>query len=150
VSRRSEEYNSWINLKQRCDNPNNPDYKRSGGRGITYCERWKTFELFLEDVGERSYGLTLDRKDNNGNYCKANCAWSSPQQQGYNQNVSSNNTTGLRGVSLLKRNETWIAYYYSNNHQFAMYKGKDFFEACCARKSWEYRYLRPFLREATV
>jgi hypothetical protein len=58
---------------QRCTNPANPKYPNYGGRGITVCDRWGAFENFLSDMGVRSPGLTLERKDVNGNYEPANC-----------------------------------------------------------------------------
>lgn len=60
---------------QRCTNPNNPAYKNYGGRGIKVCARWRKFENFLADMGERPAGLTLDRKRVNGNYTPSNCRW---------------------------------------------------------------------------
>lgn len=78
------EHNSWRGMRERCDNPNNNHYAQYGGRGITYCERWKEFTTFLSDMGARPPGCTLDRIDNNGNYGPDNCRWSSPSCQSRN------------------------------------------------------------------
>ena len=74
-------YNNWVDMKQRCFNKNNPRYKDWGGRGITVCKRWMIFENFLADMGEKPKGKTLDRKDNDGNYCKKNCRWATREEQ---------------------------------------------------------------------
>jgi hypothetical protein len=82
--KRTPVYGSWFNMKQRCLNHNNPAYKNYGGRGITVCERWMKFKNFLEDMGERPEGKTLDRIDNDGNYEPSNCKWSTPKEQANN------------------------------------------------------------------
>ena len=72
-------------MKQRCTNPQTAKWKYYGSRGITVCARWDVFENFLADMGERPPGLTLDRKDNDGDYELANCRWATPKQQRANQ-----------------------------------------------------------------
>ncbi len=75
---------TWGNMIQRCNNPNHISYKNYGGRGIKVCKRWLKFENFLEDMGEKSNGLTIDRINNNGDYCKENCRWATTKQQSCN------------------------------------------------------------------
>jgi hypothetical protein len=72
-------------MRQRCLNVKNPNYKNYGGRGITIDPRWGMFENFLEDMGVRPDGKTLDRKDNDGPYAKWNCKWSTPTEQNNNR-----------------------------------------------------------------
>lgn len=75
-------------MKRRCNNPNHPQYHRYGGRGIVYDSTWEKFENFLKDMGPRPTGYTLDRIDNNGNYCKENCKGSSAKEQQLNRNIN--------------------------------------------------------------
>ena len=81
----SPTYISWVAMKNRCKNKNHPRYARYGGRGVTITPRWSKFENFLEDMGERPEGLTLDRIDNEMGYCKENCQWSSYKEQAMNR-----------------------------------------------------------------
>ena len=85
--KRPPEYTTWLGLKDRCNNPNNPRYKHYGGRGITVCERWqKSFTDFLEDMGYKpSPRLSIDRINNDGNYEPSNCRWATSAQQHANQ-----------------------------------------------------------------
>ena len=126
---------AWKAMRQRCDNPNNPAYKYYGGNGITYEDRWELFENFLADMGEAPADMCLDRIDGNRIYSHINCRWATDAQQASNHVMQYNNTSRIQGVSFSKSGSYWKAYFGKFNQ--TLYQGKDFFEACCARKSWE-------------
>jgi len=98
-------YYIWGSMKGRCYNKNNQRYKNYGARGIRVCDRWKnSFINFWEDMkdGYRE-GLTIDRIDNNGNYCKENCRWSTPTEQNRNKT----NTIFIEYKGVKKRLTQW-------------------------------------------
>jgi hypothetical protein len=76
------EYKVWRGVIQRCTNPKCPSWARYGGRGITVCERWREFENFLEDMGERPSGAhMIERTNNDGDYEPSNCEWATRPKQ---------------------------------------------------------------------
>jgi hypothetical protein len=84
----SKTYHTWRGMIQRCHNPKAANYPRFGGKGIRVCPRWRTsFLHFLEDMGERPFGMTLDRKNGRKGYSRANCRWRTPKQQVANRHL---------------------------------------------------------------
>lgn len=83
--KRSPTYNSWRAMIYRCTYERHPYYPDYGGRGITVCDRWRTFANFLADVGIRPEGLTLERVDVDGNYEPGNVTWADNYVQRWNR-----------------------------------------------------------------
>lgn len=83
---RTPELRSYRKMKERCLNKNHDVFSYYGGRGITVCERWQnSFQAFLDDMGPRPPGMSLDRIDADGNYEPRNCRWATPAEQSNNR-----------------------------------------------------------------
>jgi hypothetical protein len=97
-------YICWRNMVRRCVNPEDSAWEYYGGRGITVCDRWLSFENFLADMGEMPDSLTLDRRDNEAGYDKANCYWATRKEQAQNRRPPRVNLVCRKGHSLSGKN----------------------------------------------
>lgn len=112
----SPEYQSYIAMIHRCYDPKRKGWEYYGGKGILVEDRWREpspqgFLNFLQDMGERPEGTSLDRIDGNKNYSKENCRWASARVQAHNTNKAKNqnSTSKYRGASLRKNNGRFMA-----------------------------------------
>jgi hypothetical protein len=96
----TSEYQAWLRMKSRCNNPQNQDFARYGGRGIKVCKRWMdSFENFYADMGPRPRGASLDRYPNNdGDYAPGNTRWANQKQQCRNR--SNNRLLTHNGITM--------------------------------------------------
>lgn len=98
----------WSSMRKRCNNPNDQYYKSYGGRGITVCAQWATFDVFVEDAGPRpSVRHTLDRIDNDGNYEPGNVRWVTEAEQHSNTSRCRYHVVG--GVRMTTK-QVWAHY----------------------------------------
>ena len=90
-------YTIWQRMLDRCENSTGTGFHNYGGRGITVCERWHSFEKFYADMGQRPKGMSLDRINNDGHYEPGNCRWATQKQQ--NRNSRNNRLLTIYGKS---------------------------------------------------
>ena len=82
------EHKTWVNMRYRCINKTSPNYRNYGGRGIIVESEGDTFEQFYKDMGDRPEGMSIERVDVNGNYCKDNCKWATHEEQVVNMRTN--------------------------------------------------------------
>lgn len=115
-------YQTWNQMKQRCSNPKRPKYPLYGGRGISVCERWKTsLWNFVEDMGNRPEGFSLDRENTNGNYEPGNCRWVSLETQNNNKREAklySNNSSGEKNIHFRKDRDYFEVFGWKEGRRF--------------------------------
>jgi hypothetical protein len=93
------EYRTWQGMIRRCTAREAPAYRYYGGRGIKVCKGWRKFAQFFKDMGFKPSRVhTLERINNEGNYCLSNCRWATRKEQGNNRR--SNHHISLNGVRL--------------------------------------------------
>jgi len=129
-------YKTWGAMRRRCNSVTCPRYPDYGGRGITVCKRWDNFALFLQDMGEKPEGSTLDRIDNSRGYSPDNCKWSTYTEQ------NSNRRFKLQGVHQEKGRSGWRAELKVNGNRVLCKRFKTRNEALAARKEAEIAYGR--------
>lgn len=109
--RGSPTYNTWRGMKERC--AYRDKYPHYAGKGIAVCKKWETFLGFLEDMGERPDGKTLDRLDGTKPYEKSNCRWATLSEQAQNRKASAK--SGFKGV--IRSGMRWRSIICFNNKQ---------------------------------
>ena len=133
-----KEYSSWSAMRDRCLCKTHHAYNDYGGRGIKICKRWlgaHGFRNFLEDMGPRPSGMSLDRIDNNGDYCPENCRWATQRVQCCNKR----NNRKIPGVTPSYGCSTWLARYRARGKNLRK-ACKTYEEAVEQRLSWEKKY----------
>lgn len=134
---RTPTYTKWQAMKERCKGCCEFTDHYYKDVGISYDPRWEIFENFLEDMGLCPDGLSLDRIDPKGNYCKENCRWVGLSEQSFNTRKQVNNTSGRTGVVWSKSRNKWIARMNINKKQTVLGAFLTFEEACLCREKAE-------------
>ena len=140
----TNDYRSWQAMLNRCRNKKTKHFHRYGGRGITVCDRWLSFENFLEDMGERPAGMTIDRINPDGNYEPGNCRWANRVTQGRNK------ATKGRACGVNRSGKKWKAYISTPRKKIYLGTFEDWFDAVCARKSAENKYWKQIKTEESI
>lgn len=106
----TRQYRAWSGMIARCHSPKNGGFKHYGGRGISVCKRWRSFENFLADMGERPGPKhSIDRIDTNGNYEPENCRWATNAEQQLNKRTTRNSILGVTGIRCDPASGNWDA-----------------------------------------
>lgn len=133
-------YRSWCKMKERCNLPTYFEREYYQDLGITVCDRWlESFENFLEDMGDRPEGKTLDRIDVKKGYSPDNCRWADGTIQSYNTRRRSNNKSGRTGVYENDNGTFWASITYYKDH-IKLVDNVSFDEAVVARAAAELKY----------
>lgn len=109
---RTPTYQSWLDMVSRCTNNTDPAYKNYGGRGIFVCDRWMSFDLFLEDMGVKPEGTMIERVNNDDGYHKENCTWADRKTQNRNKRVTKLSSSDVIEIRSSKESQSAIAKHY--------------------------------------
>ena len=101
---------TYRNMVRRCTKTDDKDFPDYGGRGITVCERWNSFDNFIADMGDKPVGYSLDRKDNSKGYSPDNCRWASPREQALNTRKNNAHPN----VYWSRHREKWYVQFYKD------------------------------------
>lgn len=151
----------WVDMRQRCYNKNNANYKNYGKKGIIVCDEWKNdFMPFYTWAYKNGYKeellpngfnkLTIDRIDPNGNYEPSNCRWVDMKVQATNKGILSTNTSGYVGVSWIKSLNKWGCVISINNKSFRIGSYKTQKEAVEARNDFIEKHNLPHKKNVYV
>jgi len=111
-------YAIWLHMRGRCRNPSNTRYALYGGRGITICDRWDSFEVFHADMGDPPVGLSIDRIDNNKGYSPDNCRWATQRDQVHNSRSTKLSDADVQAIRADTRPLKIIAAEYGVGHTY--------------------------------
>jgi hypothetical protein len=126
-ARNSSTYGIWANMIQRCQNPKDDGFVNYGARGIRVCKRWLEFRNFLADMGVRPKSLTLERRNNDGDYKPSNCYWASRKEQGRNRRTNKltrEQAAEIRKLKQLKQSEIALMYGVNQSQVSRIQNGK--------------------------
>jgi len=132
-------YNVWSDIKKRCLNKNNKDYKNYGARGISIHDDWiDDFKSFYNWAIKNGYsaGLSIDRKDNDLGYAPNNCKFSTPIEQIHNRRKLKTNSCGYTGVWEDKTKRAWRAVLINNGKRIYIGTHKTALSAAIARDDY--------------
>lgn len=131
-------YGVWRGLLDRTTNPNSHKAKSYSERGIGVSEDWLVFENFFRDMGHPPCGMTLDRKNNDGNYCKENCRWATYKEQARNTA-----RVGAKQKGVNRRDLSWRATIGVDGKLIQLGTYKTYEQAVAARLKAERDYWEP-------